>query len=146
MAAAPVIRAILRAACLLVVLAATARAQVPTPTLPVDSAAADTIPVATDTIPAAPATVPAPADTVGRPPGAAGDSLPADSLGEGERTVPPDPEADAIMAELRRLPGFTPTEYIGNRAIYRTSEGVLRLIGDAQVEREGNRINADSII
>ncbi|HEX6068836.1 MAG TPA: putative LPS assembly protein LptD [Longimicrobiaceae bacterium] len=92
-------------------------------------------PVAGDTIPVPGAT----ADTL------AADTLAADTAG-GERVPPPDPEADAIIAELRRLPGFVATEYLADSATYRTEEGVLRLIGQAQVEREGERINADSII
>ncbi len=73
------------------------------------------------------------------------DTIPGDTLGA-ERQVPPDPEADAIIQQLRRLEGYIPTEYLGETAIYRTEEGVLRLIGNAQVEREGNRLNADTIV
>jgi hypothetical protein len=118
---------------------------VPVPdTLPVpvvvDSTVGDTVPLPAGADPAA-------ADTIlpGTLPAAApGDTLPVDSLGE--RVAPPDPEADAIIQELRELEGYVPTEYLGESAIYRTDEGVLRLIGQAQVEREGNRLNADSII
>lgn len=117
---------------------------------PPDTAAVpvqDTVPrPAADTIPP-PVVDPAevlPGDTIPELEGP--DTIPGDTLGEGERQVPPDPEADAIIQQLRRLEGYVPTEYLGETAIYRTEEGVLRLVGDAQVEREGNRLNADTIV
>ena len=115
------------AAALLAVAPSGGSAQVIPDTLPADTAA-PALPVVGDTIP--------------------GDTIPGDTIaGEDEGvTVLPDPEADAIMQQLRTLPRYVPTEYLGTRAVYRTEEGVLRLTGDAQVEREGNRLNADSIV
>ena len=132
--------------------AASASAQVIPDTVPVDTTAAPVAvePPAVDTIPGAqPDTVlPEAADTI---PGIEADTVPglgADTLASDTAGVsaPPDPEADAIIQELRTLPGYVPTEYLGTRAVYRTEERVLRLIGNAQVERDGNRLNADSIL
>lgn len=155
-------RLLLLLAALLLLLPGGADAQVPADTVsrpdtvPTPVTAEDTIPVAADTVPqpardtipvaqpGATDTIPvsdAPADTIARPDAQPGDTIPGDSV-----SAPPDPEADAIIAELRQLEGFVATEYLGERAIYRTEEGVLRLIGQAQVEREGNRLTADSII
>jgi hypothetical protein len=120
------------------------RDTVPRPAAP-DTIAPAAAPGDTIPVPGAPAAVAA--DTIPPveiPAGLPGDTLALDSLGE--RVPPPDPEADAIIQELRELEGYVATEYLGERAIYRTDEGVLRLIGQAQVEREGDRLNADSII
>src|SRR5690606_12710519 len=76
---------------------------------PPDTAAVpvqDTVPrPAADTIPP-PVVDPAevlPGDTIPELEGP--DTIPGDTLGEGERQVPPDPEADAIIQQLRRLEG-----------------------------------------
>lgn len=163
------VRALPLATALIALVAAGARAQVPADTVvrpdTVSIPAADTIPTPADTTaadaapesvptapPAAADTIPVPAvadtvpvDTTALPAARlAGDTVPGDSLAE--RAPPPDPEADAIIAELRELEGYVPTGYLGQRAVYTTDEGLLRLIGDAQVEREGNQLTADSII
>jgi hypothetical protein len=78
---------------------------------------------------------PAPADTV-----------PNDTLPAGRAGPPPDPAADSVFQALRQLPGFTITEYQGESAVYRADEGVLRLQGSAEVQREGDRLTADTIV
>jgi hypothetical protein len=100
------------------------------PVSPARTPAGDTIPVvvAGDTVPL----TPAPGDT------AAADTLPAGP--------PPDPAADSVIAELRRLPGFTATEYRGETAVYRADTGELRLVGRAEVARDGDRLTADTIV
>ena len=144
MIAGRALRLILPTAVAILVAAAGASAQ---GNVPADTAA----PRDTTTAPLPPVTPAAPVvgDTIPVPP-LSPDTLLADTLApdtaSGERVPPPDPEADAVMAELRRLPGYVATEYLADSAIYRTEEGVLRLIGQAQVEREGQRINADSIV
>lgn len=122
-----------------------------------DEPAADTLPTApSDTFPAGVAADPdpqpaavsgAPADTL---PGAddpvitaAGDTIPADSV---PARPPLSESADSVLRSLRQLEGFTVTEYRGNDAVYRANEGVLRLEGDAEVLREGDRLTADTIV
>ncbi|CAN5636198.1 putative LPS assembly protein LptD [soil metagenome] len=83
-----------------------------------------------------------PADT-GRAGSVPGDTVPGDTLAGG---LAADPAADSIIAQLRQLPGFVITEYRGDSAIYRADQGELRLIGSAEVTREGDRLTADTII
>ncbi len=72
-----------------------------------------------------------------------GDTIPGDTLAGG---LAPDPAADSVVAELRRLPGYVVTEYRGATAVYRADTGELRLAGAAEVAREGDRLSADTII
>jgi hypothetical protein len=80
-------------------------------------------------------------------PGLAAPAARAEAEDTTERRAPaPDPVADSIIAALRKLPGYVATEYQGDTAVYRAPEGVLRLKGEAEVRREGDQLNADSII
>src|SRR5690606_40621373 len=82
--------------------------------------------------------------TPAAPDSARADTVPADSAAASR--PPPDAAADSVMQVLRALEGFVATEYQGNSAIYRAEEGVLRLQGAAEVDREGNRLTADTIV
>ncbi len=88
--------------------------------------------------------VPAPRPDSVRPDTLRPDTIPGDSVAADR--PPPDPAADSIAGLLRELEGFVATEYQGKSAVYRAEEGVLRLEGSAEVEREGNRLNADTIV
>lgn len=86
-----------------------------------------------------------PADTARSRPQtpAPGDTLPRDT------TLPTpvaDAAADSIIARLRALDGYVATTYIADSATYSAQGGVLRLQGNAEVERAGDRLNADSIV
>jgi lipopolysaccharide export system protein LptA len=82
----------------------------------------------------APPPPPAARDTAGVPAGA--DSAKAR----------PGQEADSVYQQLLKLEGYVPVEYEGKTAEFRADEGVLRLWGEAQVSREGEKLNADSIV
>lgn len=73
-----------------------------------------------------------------RPPAAADTARPA------RQVAPLSPAADSLLRRLRELPGFTPVEYQGDSATFQGGE--LRLQGQAQVERQGDRLTADRII
>jgi len=61
--------------------------------------------------------------------------------------MPPlDAAADSVLQILRSLPGFTATEYQGLTAEYDASTGILRLEGEAEVLRSGDRLTADTIV
>ncbi|HEX5520643.1 MAG TPA: putative LPS assembly protein LptD [Longimicrobiaceae bacterium] len=99
--------------------------------VPPRAAARDTIPrrgTPRDTIPR---------DTTRR------DTLRADSA----RAQRPPPPADSIVDALLRLEGYTPIRYQGERAefVADSAGGVLTLEGQAVVEREGDRLTADTI-
>jgi len=71
----------------------------------------------------------------------------ADTLERADAGAPVlDAFADSVLRALRALPGFTVTEYKGRTAVYDASRGVLRLEGDAEVTREGDRLVADTIV
>ncbi|MBV9773927.1 MAG: LPS-assembly protein LptD [Gemmatimonadetes bacterium] len=55
-------------------------------------------------------------------------------------------EADSVYDQLRKLQGYTPVEYRGKTAEYHTDERVLHLRGDAEVQRAGQTLTADSIV
>ena len=73
----------------------------------------------------------------------AADTVPGDSL---PQRPPLSAAADSVLRALRQLQGYTVTEYHGETANYRAQEGVLRLEGDAEVAREGDRLLADTIL
>lgn len=105
----------------------------PAPAAPADALAS---PVVNDTLP----TAPLPADSIdAAPPEAAADTL-------APERPPLSQSADSVFQALRRLQGFTVTEYRGDQAIYSSEDGVLRLEGDAEVIREGDRLTADTIV
>jgi lipopolysaccharide export system protein LptA len=109
---------------------------------PGDAAPRDTIPRGTpgaDTIPTAPFRAGSPLlpDTV------PADTVIADTARAG---LAPDPAADSMVARLRQLPGYVVTEYGAESAEYRASDGELRLLGQAEVMRGGDRLTADTII
>jgi hypothetical protein len=86
--------------------------------------------------------VPALPDTVAAP----GDTLPGIDAAADPTERPLDAVADSVLQVLRALPGFTVTEYQGRTAVYDASRGVLRLEGDAEVVRNGDRLTADTIV
>jgi hypothetical protein len=53
---------------------------------------------------------------------------------------------DSIVQRLLRLEGFVPVEYQGDTADFSSDTRTLRLIGKAQVERQGDRLTADTIV
>src|SRR5688572_30447 len=64
-----------------------------------------------------------------------------------ERPTPPSPvERDSIMQMLMRISGYVGTEYRGDTANFVADSSVLRLLGKAQVAREGYQLVADSSI
>jgi hypothetical protein len=73
-----------------------------------------------------------------------GDTLPADTTVQPVKP-PLSAAADSIVEILRSLPGFIVTEYTGTRATYDTETGILKLLGEADVSRGGDRLTADSI-
>jgi hypothetical protein len=131
------LRALLPAALVLVAMAALAvpsAAQVPkvrgsvpsTPRVPPAAQQPRARP-ANDTTPRAPG------DTARRP---AGDSART-------RTFAPDTLYDALL----KLPGYTPVQYQGDSATFRTADHALRLYGNSTVTREGSEIQAkDSLV
>ncbi|HEX6926002.1 MAG TPA: putative LPS assembly protein LptD [Longimicrobiaceae bacterium] len=135
-------RALLAAAAISTVWVTGSAAQVRPDTLPPQDTvvvpAPDTVPVDLPDTTAVQVTLPDSLDAE------APDTLSTDSTGA--RVAPPDPEGDAIIQELRELRGYVATEYLGERAVYESEEEVLRLMGKAQVEREGNRLTADTIV
>ena len=55
--------------------------------------------------------------------------------------------ADTIIERLLKLQGYTPIEYKGDSAEFRTATGILRLRGSPEVVRQGDRLSAaDSIV
>lgn len=57
------------------------------------------------------------------------------------------PASDSVIQQLLRLQGYVPVEYAGERAEYRTADGVLRLQGkQAEVTRLGEKVTADTIL
>jgi lipopolysaccharide export system protein LptA len=110
--------------------------------IPVDTSAADTIP----------------ADTT-RGEKARGDTIAGDTTGRRDRPgregvpveereeEPLSAAADSVVRRLRELEGYIATEYAGDSAVYRADTGVLRLLRDAEVQREGSVLTAvDSIV
>jgi hypothetical protein len=53
---------------------------------------------------------------------------------------------DSIIDILLQLEGYTPIQYQGTHASFRADSGILRLEGSAQVERQGDRLTADTIV
>ena len=80
-----------------------------------------------------------------RPNPAAGDTIPArpkaDTAGASAAQAP-----DTLFDRLLKLEGYTPVEYRGKTAQFRGDEGTLRLWGDAEVTRQGEKLTADSIV
>ncbi len=55
--------------------------------------------------------------------------------------------ADSVMSALQKLPGYIPTQYQAAGATYEVEGGVLKLKGNAQVQREGDQqLTADTIV
>ncbi len=81
-------------------------------------------PLARDTVPAGP------------------DSVAPDSLQDVRLSA----AADSIKQILQALPGYIMTEYTGENANFRTDTGVLRLEGQASVNRDGTRLTTDTIV
>ncbi|HEV2129993.1 MAG TPA: putative LPS assembly protein LptD [Longimicrobiaceae bacterium] len=77
-------------------------------------------------------------------PAPAADTLPADTAAQ--RRAAARAEPDSILEALLRLEGFIATEYAGETAVFQAGERVLRLRGEAEVVRQGDRLTADSII
>lgn len=71
---------------------------------------------------------------------------PADSLAAGPQDVRLSAAADSVRQVLQSLPGYIVTEYTGDNANYRTDTGILRLEGDASVNREGTLLTTDTIV
>jgi lipopolysaccharide export system protein LptA len=107
-----------------------------------DAAARDTVPVRAPTQvvpgqPTAPDTVPA------RSP----DAAPADTSRQAAREAAERAAAaDTIFQALRRLQGYTVMEYRGDSATFNADQRVLRLFGDSEVAREGDRLTASDTI
>lgn len=53
---------------------------------------------------------------------------------------------DSIVQRLLRLEGYVPVEYQGDTAEFSSETRTLRLLGEAQVERQGDRLTADTIL
>jgi hypothetical protein len=53
---------------------------------------------------------------------------------------------DSVIARLLRLEGYVPVEYQGKSAAFSSDTRTLRLDGDAQVVRQGDRLTADTIL
>lgn len=92
------------------------------------------------------------ADTIpasGRP-GAAKPALTPDTLGrpaaEPADTTPAPQEPDPIFDQLLKLEGYTPVQYRGTDARFTADSAVLVLRGEAEVERAGQKLNADTIV
>jgi hypothetical protein len=93
---------------------------------------------------------------LGLPPGDSSQATPPDSVAPAPPVrLLPDSSAmeerpSDLLSALRALPGYAAAEYRGSSAEYRAGEGVLFLYGDslvpAQLEREGDRLRADSLI
>ncbi|CAN5428235.1 putative LPS assembly protein LptD [soil metagenome] len=79
-----------------------------------------------------------------RAPAAAADTLPADTAAQ--RRAAARAEPDSILQALLALEGFIATEYSAETAVFQAGERVLRLRGEAEVVRQGDRLTADSII
>ena len=109
-----------------------------------DTTAIDTIP--SPGVPPTPAIEPAATDTI--PPATPGDTLTLEEMAEDTLDARPPlaASADSVIRELRALPGYTVTEYLGDRARYSVEQGVLRLEGSAEVARTGDRLTADTIV
>lgn len=73
-----------------------------------------------------------------------GDTIPGDSIGAASEDL--SASAEAVLQALRALPGYTTTEYRGDRAVYTTENGLLRLEGAAEVRRADEQLTADTII
>lgn len=110
----------------LLLIATAAQGQTPTPRPSPPRPPADTVP--TDTVPA--------------------DTVPADTsrAEAAERARAEGAAQDSVFQALLRLEGYTATEYRGETAIFEAADRVLRLRGGAEVERNGERLSADSII
>jgi hypothetical protein len=117
--------------------------------------------LAADTIPApprgAPTRPPAPRETApkfapapARLPAAPRDTTPGARPRAGAEagdTTPPAPqEPDEVFDALLRLEGYTPVQYRGTDAVFRADSSVLVLRGDAEVERAGQTLTADTIV
>jgi hypothetical protein len=68
------------------------------------------------------------------------------AVANGERRSSYDPAQDTIFQALKRMEGFTAMEYQGDSATYHAETRVLRLFGDAEVTREGDRLTAKDTI
>jgi hypothetical protein len=60
--------------------------------------------------------------------------------------APAPEETDSIYQQLLKLEGYVPVEYKGNAAEFRADSGVLHLWGKATVSRQGEKLDADSIV
>jgi hypothetical protein len=108
---------------------------------PAHSAAADTVPGARPPAPRGAQRPPAaqPRDTA-RTPRAPG------ALGAASDTTPAPQEPDPLFDELLKLEGYTPVQYRGTDAQFNADSAVLVLRGAAEVERAGQKLNADTIV
>ncbi|HLL46832.1 MAG TPA: putative LPS assembly protein LptD, partial [Longimicrobiaceae bacterium] len=72
---------------------------------------------------------------------------PAGAPGAAPDTTPAAPqEPDPLFDELLRLEGYTPVQYRGTDAQFTADSAVLVLRGAAEVERAGQKLNADTIV
>jgi hypothetical protein len=107
---------------------------------PARAAAADTVPGARPPAPAPrgaqrpPAAQPRDTARTPRAPGAASDTTPAPQ------------QPDPLFDELLELEGYTPVQYRGTDAQFTADSAVLVLRGAAEVERAGQKLNADTIV
>ena len=101
--------------------------------------------------------VPAPlAAQVPTPPQARPDSAPASSPTECVFPAAPDtgrapvlvqwPTADSVEQTLLNRPGYVATRYCADSVAFDPRSGVLRLLGDAAIEREGVILLGDSVV
>jgi hypothetical protein len=82
-----------------------------------------------------------------RPPrGAAGAASRAPSAGQDTARAPRAEVApDSVMEVLLRLPGYTAVRFSGDTAVFDAGRQTLRLIGDAEVERDGEKIAGEVV-
>ncbi|HEX7050939.1 MAG TPA: putative LPS assembly protein LptD [Longimicrobiales bacterium] len=124
---------------------------------PVDTAAADSITGAGESAgaPAAPAGAAATdsltrAAAAGALPGDTAAALPGDSAaaasGDSAILVRTDFPPDSMMLALRALEGYTVTEYQAERARFDADSGNLELIGEPVLTRQGQGMQADSLL
>lgn len=70
----------------------------------------------------------------------------SDTTTEGEAKQPPQLPPDSTLDALKALEGFTATVYQGARATYAADSERVALQGVAELEREGQKITADSLL
>ncbi|HEV2148556.1 MAG TPA: putative LPS assembly protein LptD, partial [Longimicrobiaceae bacterium] len=84
-----------------------------------------------------------------RQPGAQRDTTPTDRAQPGapaDSAAAAPQEPDAVFDALLRLEGYTPVQYRGRDAVFRADSSVLVLRGEAEVERAGQKLTADTIV